>query len=187
MRLRSVMAVAVGAVAATTGLANPAKAGSATATPAPTRHQVSAQRAQELMAAAQARGTPSRGGTQALVQSAGSAIPDASGSRAIPNGCRGSWFVTGGRGAANANAETIVTCPRQESEYARATLFRKRAFGWSAVAPANSSLSTGAFHVAVAFTSWRCKGVGTYTYKNSWIALTRNGGFSGTIQSRFPC
>jgi len=199
MRNRKRQATVIGAVATLTGLGSVASAGAATVheptasheVPGPAIHALTASQAETLLAAAR-KGRAAEEAARAkiarqreFVRSADGATPDAIGGHSYPYYCTGSWLVFGGGGGVDAYAATNETCKRFQSLLAIADLSRDRWFGWSGVAHAQHSTGHGEFENAEAI--WRCKGVGTYTYRNLFVDADNTGGYSGSIQSRFTC
>lgn len=190
MRLRSHTTMFVGAVAAVTGLATPASAATAAAPtrlPASTEqiHKLTAQQARKIMAAARARGVPGRTGRRAVVRSAGAVIPDANRGHSMASDCNAFFQIYGGKGFADAVGFTSIDCKKEQSLFASATVSRDRFYGWENQARSVSLTFRGEFVSAEAV--WKCKGDGTYTYRNFFEAATQYAAYSGTIQSRFNC
>lgn len=199
MRLRKRSATLVGAVVAVTGLASTGTAVAAAAHDSAGKHEVlksnvhalTARQAEMLLAAAR-KGRAAEKAAQrtiahqrAVVRSAGAAAPDAIGGHSYPWYCTGSWLVFGGGGSPNAYGATNETCKRYQSLLAIADLSRDRFFGWSSLAYVQHSTHHGEAEYAEAI--WRCKGVGTYTYRNLFVDADNTAGYSGSIQSRFRC
>jgi hypothetical protein len=185
----------IATMAALTGLASAGTASAATVHGSAAKddgfasnvHALTGRQAQALLAAAKKGPAAERAALRAtaLVRSAGAATPDAVGSKSYSNHCTGSWLVFGGHGSPDAYAATNESCTKFQSLLTVAFLSRDRFFGWSSVASAQHSTTHGEFENAEAV--WRCKGVGTYTYRNLFADATNTGGHDGSIQSRFAC